>query len=409
MTVVKFLLSLSVIVSLFAASASAQESGEAVVLEDGGVSITHAELAYLVGGWTPQMRDSAIQDPGDRLELLNLALANKRVAMEADKILEERPELYWEYITGLRGYQRNFVLARHRDSIEVPDFTELAREEYLVKKEKIAVNPEKRLSSHILFAAPPGIPRDDILVEAQGVLDQLRGGASFEEMVAAHSDEPNAAAKKGLFNYWMTYGDEKVSPPYSEALFKIGKVGEYSELTQTQFGVHIIRLDGIQEKTYKPFEEIKPQLIEAQEREYRALAMKDFLSQFQLSARALEETCPSESIKSSGGQHEPRQDGTTIKHLPAPRRAGSDHHPGPSRKAYRRHRPERKKKKKVFQYSNLHVNIEACASMLSCSNVGTFGNCITELMDASVRTKAATYFILHTCRLLVKDCVGKCV
>jgi hypothetical protein len=266
---------------------SAQERNEALVLEDGGVSISYDELAYLVAGWTPQMRESAIQDPGDRLELINLALANKRVAMQAEKMVDEHPELYWKYVTGLWGYQRNFVLAQQRELIEVPDFTELAREEYRVNKEKIAVNPEKRLSSHILFAAPPGIPRDDILVEAQAVLDEIRNGASFEEMVEQHSDEPNAAAKKGLFNYWMTYGDGKVSPPYSEALFKIEKVGEYSELTQTQFGVHIIRLDGIEEKTYKPFEEVAPQLIEAHEREYRSLAMKDFLAQFHISEDAV--------------------------------------------------------------------------------------------------------------------------
>jgi parvulin-like peptidyl-prolyl isomerase len=287
MTVVRFLLSLSVILSLTSATASAQERNEAVILEDGGVSISYDELAYLVNGWTQQMRDAAIQDPGDRLELLNLALANKRVAMRAEKLVEENPELYWKYITGLQGYQRKFVLAQQRDLIEVPDFTELAREEYQVKKEKIAVNPEKRLSSHILFSSPPGIPRDGVLEEAQAVLDALRNGASFEEMVVEHSDEPNAAAKKGLFNYWMSYGDQKVSPPYSEALFKIEKVGDYSELTQTQFGVHIIRLDGIEEKTYKSFEELKPQLIEAHEKEYRSLAMKDFLSQFNISEDAV--------------------------------------------------------------------------------------------------------------------------
>ena len=287
MTAARFLTLFCIAASLLSGTVSAQERNEALVLEDGGVSISYDELAYLVAGWTPQMRESAIQDPGDRLELINLALANKRVAMQAEKMVDEHPELYWKYVTGLWGYQRNFVLAQQRELIEVPDFTELAREEYRVNREKIAVNPEKRLSSHILFAAQPGVPRDEILVEAQAVLDTLRSGANFEEMVAEHSDEPNAAAKKGLFNYWMTFGDQKVSPPYSKALFEIEKVGDYSELTQTQFGVHIIRLDGIEEKTYRPFEEVKSQLIEASEKEYRSLAMKDFLSRFHISEDAV--------------------------------------------------------------------------------------------------------------------------
>ena len=266
-------------------------SGQAVaqgkVVQDGEVALSEDELTYLVSRWTTQMRASAIQDKGDRLELLNLSLANKKIAAEAEEIANQHPDVKWEYQLGLEAYQRDFALRWYRDQLEVPDFTELAQEQYTLNRDKYALIPERRISSHILFSAPPGLARDDILVEAQGVLDELREGADFVEMVKLHSGEPGAAEKQGKFDRWLKFGEIGVTPPYTEGLFTIEKVGDYSELVQTQFGVHIIRLDGIQEKSYKSFEEVKDDIVKALEAEYIQLAMKDYVAQFNMSDDAV--------------------------------------------------------------------------------------------------------------------------
>ncbi len=55
---------------------------------------------------------------------------------------------------------------------------------------------------------------------------------------------------------------------------------------QTQFGVHIIRLDGIQEAYFKTFDEVQAQIVADLESEYRQLAMKDYLVSLQLSDQA---------------------------------------------------------------------------------------------------------------------------
>jgi len=253
------------------------------IVEDGEVTLSYDELAHSVEQWTPQMRNAAIQDEGDRLELINMTLANKKLALSADELVSEQPGLEQDYLSGLRAYQRQFVLKHYADSLEYPDFEKLAREQYEVNKDKYALVPEQRKSSHILFASPPGVPRDELMVEARAVLDQLRAGADFTEMVKQHSDEPNAAAKRGRFDRWVAFGEVGVSPPYSEGLFSIDKVGEYADLVQTEFGVHIIRLDAIKEKFHKSFDEVRPEIIAQLEAEYRQLAMKDFVSQFQMS------------------------------------------------------------------------------------------------------------------------------
>ncbi|WP_165954160.1 peptidylprolyl isomerase [Seongchinamella unica] len=254
-----------------------------IVVQDGEFALTESELAYLVSRWTQQMRDSAIGDDGDRLELLNLSLANKKLAAEAENIAEQDPDVTWQYRLGLEAYQRDFALRWYRDQVEVPDFTELAQEQYTLNRDKYALIPERRISSHILFSAPPGVVRDDLLVKAQGVLDQLREGADFVEMVETYSGEPGAAEKQGKFDRWLKFGEIGVTPPYTEGLFTIEKIGDYSELVQTEFGIHIIRLDGIQEQSYKSFEDVKDDIVKELEAEYIQLAMKDYVGQFNMS------------------------------------------------------------------------------------------------------------------------------
>lgn len=254
-----------------------------IAIQDAGAAISEQELAYLVSTWTSQMRTAALDDEGDRLELLNLMLANKRIAAEADKMVADDPELFYQYQHSLEGFKRDFVLRTYRDNLETPDFSALAEEQYMARRDKLALIPETRISSHILFMSQPGVDRSvyqELMTKAQGVLDELRAGADFNEMVQQYSEEPGAAARKGKFDRWIRYGDTAVAPPYSEGLFKIDNVGDYSELVQTQFGIHIIRLDGIQEKSYKSFAEVKEQIVTQLEKEYIKLAMKDLVTKF---------------------------------------------------------------------------------------------------------------------------------
>jgi peptidyl-prolyl cis-trans isomerase C len=258
------------------------------IVTDGPVGLTYQEMEYAVSQWTDQMRGVAVQDEGDRLELVNLVLANRKIALEAEKIAKEAGEQeYYKYMEGLQAYQRDYALRAYRDAIELPDFSELAKERYVVGKEKNAKVPERRISSHILFAAPPGMDRKEIKIKAQEVLDELRAGADFEAYVEQYSQDPGSRKKKGKFDRWMKFGELGVSPPYSEGLFTIENVGEYSELVQTQFGVHIIRLDGIQEASYKSFEEVKDAIVAELEAEYVKLEMKDRVASFNMTDAAV--------------------------------------------------------------------------------------------------------------------------
>ena len=101
--------------------------------------------------------------------------------------------------------------------------------------------------------------------------------------MAEHSDDPGSKDKGGKFDRWLRLGEPHVSPPYVGAVFEIEKIGDYSEVISTQFGFHIVRLDGIQEEYYKDFEEVEQTIIDTLVLEYEKLAMKEFNASYNMS------------------------------------------------------------------------------------------------------------------------------
>jgi hypothetical protein len=272
--------------SMFTASSLAGE----YVIEDDGVGMSLQELTQLVKYWTPEMKQAAASDRGDRIELLNMALANKKIAQDADKVTREaNPELYWANQFRIRNIERQFVVTNYMRNIEVPDMSALARERYLTEKDKYAAIPEERLSSHILIlCAPPECKRRGKKPEIEEIRAELESGAVFEDLVIKYSQDPGSKGKGGKFNRWLkrgTYSD--VSPQYHEAVFKIDQVGGYSPVVESTFGFHIIRLDGIREKDYKPYEEVKAAIIAGLTQEYKKLEAKGFDAKYRLTDGAL--------------------------------------------------------------------------------------------------------------------------
>ncbi len=251
------------------------------VISDGDVGITHAEFAAIMAGAPKPRLQAAATDLGERYELINALMRQRKLAATADELTPD-DDGYWDLYFKLNSEKENFMFRREMSQLEVPDFEPLALEYYETLKDKYASKPEKRTSSHILLASPPGLDRTEVRAKAQGILDELRAGADWNAMVAEHSEDPGSAARDGALSRAIVFGDANITPPYSEALFKIPEVGAFSEITDTQFGIHIIRLDGIEEGGYYPYEEVKAAIYKDIEGEWRNLAAKEIRSRYHL-------------------------------------------------------------------------------------------------------------------------------
>lgn len=128
---------------------------------------------------------------------------------------------------------------------------------------------EERRASHILIGAAQSAPaaeRQKAKARAEELLAQVKKSPdSFAELAKQNSQDPGSAAKGGDLDF-ITRG--AMVKPFEDAVFALKK-GDISEVVETEFGYHIIKLTDIKAPRQRSFEEMKPE-IEAELRKQQA-------------------------------------------------------------------------------------------------------------------------------------------
>lgn len=128
-----------------------------------------------------------------------------------------------------------------------------ARQIYSANSEKYE-RPAQTRARHILIANSG----PESIIKANALLSQLRGGASFEELAKANSTDTGSGARGGDLGFFAA---GQMVRPFEDALAKLVKPGELSEPVESQFGIHIIKLEERREKGRQSFEQVQQQLM----------------------------------------------------------------------------------------------------------------------------------------------------
>jgi peptidyl-prolyl cis-trans isomerase D len=118
------------------------------------------------------------------------------------------------------------------------------------------VQPEQRRVRHILFQVTD--PKDDAAVKAkaQSILKRAQGGEDFSKLAKEFSQDTGSAQQGGD----LGWSERKVwVAPFADAAFSMQE-GEIRGPVKTQFGYHILKLDGIQPVAVKTFEQSRSEL-----------------------------------------------------------------------------------------------------------------------------------------------------
>jgi peptidyl-prolyl cis-trans isomerase C len=149
--------------------------------------------------------------------------------------------------------------------------------------------PEQVRASHILVSTEPKDPNADpnqVKVAAktkiEKLLKQVKEGSDFAAIAKENSDCPSAANGGDL----GTFTRGRMVKPFEDAAFAL-KVGETSDIVETQFGYHIIKVTEHKDAGVTPFEEAKTGINERLSKEKRDTATRQYIQSLRDKAKVV--------------------------------------------------------------------------------------------------------------------------
>jgi len=125
---------------------------------------------------------------------------------------------------------------------EIANFADAELERYYRRNIDLFEIKEQAKASHILIKVDKDADAAQKEVRralAASILQQLHEGADFATLARTKSDDPGSASKGGELGY---FGRGTMVAPFDNAVFSMSP-GDISELVETDFGYHIIKLE----------------------------------------------------------------------------------------------------------------------------------------------------------------------
>lgn len=169
----------------------------------------------------------------------------------------------------------------------IQKFFEATMKENEAKEEEVKKYYDDRISaftksevkaSHILISTKDSVTGAVLSDEekakkeklAREILEKAKSGKNFAELAKAHSEDPGSAKQGGDLGYFTR---DRMVKPFSDAAFSL-KVGEISDLVESEYGYHIIKVIDKKEEVQR-FEDVKQSIKENLEYEkYQNLIAK---------------------------------------------------------------------------------------------------------------------------------------
>jgi len=130
---------------------------------------------------------------------------------------------------------------------------------YEQNKESYRTGESVRASHILIPVAPDADPQavETARARAAALVDELRGGADFATLARQASADPGSAARGGDVGF---FSRGEMVPEFEEAAFGLA-INAISDPIRTQYGFHILKVTEKRDAGYKPFEEVRADVM----------------------------------------------------------------------------------------------------------------------------------------------------
>jgi len=180
------------------------------------------------------------------------------------------------------AYQKLFE-SRFDDKVNITE--EDARKYYSENQQQFEI-PEQVRASHILIKpdtsdpnVEPALAKAAAKAKAEELLKQIKDGDDFAELALANSGCPSSA-RGGDLGF---FSRGRMVPAFEEAAFAL-EVGQVSDIVETKFGYHIIKVTDRKDASVTMFEQAKDDILKLLTQTRQAELAKEYIESLKAQA-----------------------------------------------------------------------------------------------------------------------------
>ena len=231
----------------------------------GGKQITNADVDAMIASMGQQ--GQAYMSPQGRAMILEELIAQKLLLLDATRNLYEREAAFKEQLARVKeDLLINYAVGKVVSGVRVTDDE---AKKYFEDNAEQFMGQEQVSASHIL------VDSED---KANELLAKITAGEiSFEDAAREHSTCPSSQQGGSLGEF----GRGQMVPEFDTACFEM-EVGEVKGPVQTQFGYHLIRLDGKKAAEPLHFGDVREALVRQLTMEKQQAAYRSKINQLKI-------------------------------------------------------------------------------------------------------------------------------
>ncbi len=260
-----------------------------------------------IAEYKPRMHKRIVQDMVMQKLLTNkvkqngITVTEEEFKAELDKQLKSQNMTEEDFKALLEAYGRSFEEQKQqimngmavKKMIEqqmagtVKDANDRQIREFYDKNLRMYTTPEQVKASHILIGTSSNEPNSDpntvkeaAKAKALELLEKVRNGEDFAELAKQYSSCPSGKNGGDL----GFFGKGQMVPEFEKAAFDL-KVGQVSDVVETKFGYHIIKLTDHKDESVKPFDDVKAEIAEQLNNETKQRFAMDYIRKIQEQAK----------------------------------------------------------------------------------------------------------------------------
>ncbi|MCX8031279.1 MAG: peptidylprolyl isomerase [Thermodesulfovibrionales bacterium] len=234
-------------------------ASEEVLARVGDKTITKADLERIISYYPSNQQKRIQSTPMLKKEVLERYIQGIVISKIAiSKGFDKQPKIKERLELMTNDFLANQFI--QQEVIGKIDVSEAEAKEYFNKYKEEFIIPEMIKVRHILIRAEKNKPaqeRKALRDKAEALLQRVKKGEDFAKLASEHSEDPRSKAKGGELDFFHR---GMMAPEFEKAAFAL-KPGQISEIVESQFGYHIIKLEERKEAYQPSFDEIKDKVI----------------------------------------------------------------------------------------------------------------------------------------------------